>query len=232
MSTRLLLPRRPPRLLRTYTTHTSRPTPETARIHCTTFLSKHDHASLLLTAFHPPRTRDAHLALRAFNLETALIDSQTSTPTLGALRLQFWRNTITTLFSTTPPPAEPIATLLHKVIHTDSTPFTKSFFLKILSTREKSLGGKAFTDLEDLENYAEGTYGSLHYLSLEAAGAHETSLDHIGSHIGKAAGIVSILRGIPIDVGRNHVVLPVDVLAKAGVSQEEILRRGPEAGGV
>lgn len=89
--------------------------------------------------------------------------------------------------------------------------------------------------MDDLEAYAENTYGSLHYLALESLGIQSTPLDHIGSHIGKATGIVSILRGIPYNVrhpSTPSVVLPLDVMAAHDVSQESVLRLGPEAPGL
>ena len=208
---------------------------ESARAYCAHLLSTHDQASSLLTTFHPPSTRDAHLALRAFNLEIALIDTSTRTPALATLRLQFWRDTINKLFKpNTPPPAEPIATLLHHCIHSLGAPLSKSFLLKLLATRERYLGDKPFATLDELESYAEGTYGSLQYLALEAAHVQEAKLDHVGSHIGKACGIVAVLRGVHIGVkrGQGSVVLPIQVCAEAGLRQEEVLRKGPDAKGL
>lgn len=61
-------------------------------------------------------------------------------------------------------------------------------------------------------------------------------LDHIGSHIGKATGIASILRGIPILSRRpgaaSTVVLPLDICAQNNLRQEDVLRLGPEAEGL
>lgn len=82
------------------------------------------------------------------------------------------------------------------------------------------------------------------------------SADHLASHIGKAAGIAAILRGIPLiafppppnhhsnrsglalgDAQRTStrqgaVTLPLDIMAEAGVREEDVLRLGPEAHGL
>jgi NADH dehydrogenase [ubiquinone] 1 alpha subcomplex assembly factor 6 len=67
-------------------------------------------------------------------------------------------------------------------------------------------------------------------------------MDHIGSHIGKALGIISILRGIPILVSSNTshpqregagaVVLPLDICAAYGLRQEDVLRQRSQAPGL
>jgi len=81
--------------------------------------------------------------------------------------------------------------------------------------------------------------------------------DHVASHIGKAAGIVAVLRGLPLiafPTPPNHhsnnaglggavqdqrnqsqqgaVLLPLDVMAEAGVREEDVHRRGAEAEGL
>jgi NADH dehydrogenase [ubiquinone] 1 alpha subcomplex assembly factor 6 len=88
--------------------------------------------------------------------------------------------------------------------------------------------------LDALEQYAESTYGSFHYLSLEAVNLHSPTLDHIGSHIGKATGIATVLRGIPLIAtsGSGAVVLPLDVCAEFNLRQEDVLRKGGNAQGL
>ncbi|KAF8249657.1 hypothetical protein K440DRAFT_543080, partial [Wilcoxina mikolae CBS 423.85] len=192
-----------------------------------------DHSSHLLTPFQHPRARDAHIAIRAFNINVASIDSQVSNVTVGNMRMQFWRDTIASVFQGHPP-AQPIAVLLHKVLSVDQAPLSKSFFLKVISARDQYLGSLPFASLDALEKYAESTYGSLHYLSLEAVNQHNPTLDHIGSHIGKATGIAAVLRGIPLIAtsGTGAVVLPLDVCAEFNLRQEDVLRQGGNAPGL
>ena len=77
--------------------------------------------------------------------------------------------------------------------------------------------------------------------------------DHIASHIGKATGITAVLRGLPLlafpgpanahsnqgqfggDVGSKRqgaVMLPLDIMAEAGVREEDVLRNGSSAKGL
>ena len=80
--------------------------------------------------------------------------------------------------------------------------------------------------------------------------------DHLASHVGKAAGITTVLRGIPLlafPAPPNHhsnskglgmveqqrsraqqgvVTLPLDVMAEVGVQEEDVLRKGADAKGL
>jgi len=108
--------------------------------------------------------------------------------------------------------------------------------------------------METLESYAENTYSTLAYLTLQSLPMASVTADHIASHIGKATGIAAVLRGLPLiafpgppnthsnqdqfrggDVGstrRGAVVLPLDTMAEAGVREEDVLRNGSSAHGL
>ncbi|KAK6533533.1 hypothetical protein TWF694_002472 [Orbilia ellipsospora] len=216
---------------------TQAPNIEAARTYCQELLRNHDYPSYILSTFTPHSVRDAHLAIRAFNVDLALIPDLTSNTTVGRIRMQFWRDTIEKTYASTPP-KEPVALLLSKVLHTDSLPLTKSFFLKLITARETYLGNKPYPTLDSLESYSESTYSSLHYLSLEALNYKSTTLDHIASHIGKASGIAAVLRGTPLLASRGPnsanaaVILPVEVCAKHNLRQEDVIRHGGKAAGL
>lgn len=89
--------------------------------------------------------------------------------------------------------------------------------------------------LEDVEDYAEQTQSSLLYLALgarhvplgllwlvpyysaaqletrgpstlsEAVGVRDTAADHVASHVGKAAGLVTAIRGLPMHSAMSQV---------------------------
>lgn len=65
-----------------------------------------------------------------------------------------------------------------------------------------------------LESYAEGTLSTLNYLCLEAAGVRDQQADHAASHLGKAVGIVTVLRGTVHHARRRKSYLPVAHCAK------------------
>lgn len=145
--------------------------------------------------------------------------------------------------------------LLHKVleelshISPDTSPSSIKFWLlRMINTREKYMDNRPYTSLAALEEYAENTYSTLMYSTLAALPIQSMHMDHLASHIGKACGIVAILRGIPVLAapappvkspsgaeaasGRNPVLLlPLDVMAEAGLKEEDVYREGPNAQG-
>lgn len=174
------------------------------------------------------------------------------------MRLQFQRDAVTKSLAGTPP-KQPIAILLahaaeQLAIFSDGkTKWSKSWFMRLIDTREKYLSNRPYHSMEALESYAENTYSTLLYLTLQALPMASLTADHVASHIGKASGIAAVLRGLPLiafpgpqnthsnqgqfpgDVGATRhgaVMLPLDIMAEAGVREEDVLRNGSNAHGL
>lgn len=179
------------------------------------------------------------------------------------MRYQFWRDSINSTF-VGKPPKHPVPIVLSYAISSlsartsGSVQLSKAWLQRLVSTREKYLLSPPFASLEDLEQYAENTYSTLLYLTLSALPLCSLSADHLASHIGKAAGIAAVLRGIPLlafPAAPNHhnsnnspgqvggasrtqitpqgvVTLPLDIMVSAGVREEDVLRLGADAPGL
>ena len=174
------------------------------------------------------------------------------------MRLQFQRDAVTKALVGSPP-KQPIAILLAHAAEqlsemTDGKgKWSKSWFMRIIDTREKYLSNRPYHSIDALESYAENTYSTLLYLTLQALPMASLTADHVASHIGKATGIAAVLRGLPLiafpgpqnlhsnqaqfqgDVGglkHGAVVLPLDIMAAAGVREEDVLRNGSNAQGL
>ncbi|KZF26693.1 hypothetical protein L228DRAFT_279864 [Xylona heveae TC161] len=255
--------------------HTSTPSESevtSARAYCLNLLQTYDAPSYTLQTFIPTSARDAYLAIRAFNTSIAQIPDTVTNATVGAMRMEFWRQTISSTFAGRPP-KEPVAILLSHALSTlsshsqslssssSSSSFSsmpKSWFLRIISAREQYLNNAPYPSLDALESYAESTYSTLLYLTLSALPLSSLTADHIASHIGKASGIVAVLRGLPLlafpspaphhsnrsglglglgasgleSTRQGAVTLPLDIMAEAGVKEEEVFRRGADAPGL
>jgi len=214
-----------------------------------------DYEAYLIRHFLPPPAQDAYDALRTLNLELSRMPEAVSNPTLGRMRMQFWRDAISNTFDGRPP-REPISVLLHRSITKlkeragpGSVGSLKFWLLRFLSTREQHLDNRPFANLNALEEYAENTYATLMYLTLASIPIQSVHMDHLSSHIGKACGIVAILRSIPVLtmpprpvenpsgslVGSSRppaLLLPLDVMAKVGLKEEDVFRQGPHAEGL
>lgn len=193
----------------------------------------------------------AYLAIRAFNIEVARVPDMVTNPTVGSFRMQFWRDTINATFDAQPP-AEPVALLLASVLA--NCKMNKSWFMRLVTTRERTLTHPGYTNLAELETYAENTYSTVLYLTLSAYPLNSLTMDHLASHIGKAAGICAILRGFPLlafpppsihhanpagtiaQLPPSHrqgvITLPLDVMSASGVREEDIYRQGAAAPGL
>lgn len=227
-----------------------------ARAYCERQLQQSDYDAHLIQRLVPSRVRDTYLALRALNLELVRLPEIVSNQTIGHMRMQFWRESIDKTFAASPP-AEPICILLHHALEEtraraqsrSATGSMKFWVQRVIKTREKHMDNRPFASMAALEEYAENTYATLAYAGLAALPMQSMHMDHLASHVGKACGIVATLRGIPVlaapqqsvrspsgaaEVGRGRdpaLLLPLDVMAEAGVREEDVFRQGPNAEG-
>ncbi|KAI9790793.1 MAG: hypothetical protein M1816_004751 [Peltula sp. TS41687] len=224
-----------------------------ARVYCSNVLRKYDLPSYILQTFIPPSARDAYLAIRAFNVSVSSVADNVSNPTVGAMRMQFWRETISQTFKGIPP-REPVAILLSqalKRLEDRRINLNKGWFLRLISSREQYLHNPPYPTISALESYAESTYSTMLYLTLSSLPVHSVTVDHLASHIGKASGIAAVLRGLPLlafpSPQHNHmklgalerisnrqgsVPLPLDVMAETGLKEEDVFRQGASAPGL
>jgi NADH dehydrogenase [ubiquinone] 1 alpha subcomplex assembly factor 6 len=229
---------------------------EIAKLTKATHARKYDRPSYTLSTFIPPHARSFYIALRALNVSLSMIPETTSSPTIGLMRLQFWRDAVTKILAGAPP-KEPVAILLASAISElnertqGRARITKGWLTRLINVREQTLTNDPYANIAALESYAENTYSTLMYLTLAALPMTSVTADHVASHIGKAVGIAAVLRGLPLvafpqptpqspggptGVGggakQGAVMLPLDIMAQNGVKEEEVLRRGAEAEGL
>ncbi|KAF5708980.1 putative ribosomal mitochondrial [Fusarium globosum] len=227
---------------------------ESARRYCLTQLQNSDYDAHLIRRFVPSPVQDTYAALRTLNLELVRLPELVSNPTIGSFRMKFWQESIDNTFAGRPP-REPICILLHKGLQDleardgNSTKKSIKFWIsRLIKTREKHMTNRPFANLASLEEYAENTYSTLMYTTLASLPLRSMHVDHLASHIGKACGIATILRGIPVlaappppvntpsgqvpAVREPALLLPLDAMAEAGVKEEEVFRQGPNAPGL
>ncbi|QYT03262.1 hypothetical protein H0G86_010230 [Trichoderma simmonsii] len=205
----------------------------------------------------PPPVQDTYAALRALNLELVRLPEMVSNPTIGVMRMKFWHESIEKTFSGQPP-REPICILLHQALQqlsqragaggSSTTKSIKFWVSRLIRTRERHMDNRPFATLAALEDYAEHTYSTMLYATLASMPLRSMHVDHLASHIGKACGIVAVLRGVPVlaspaqpvqtpsgleTPSRNQaLLLPLDILAEEGVVEEHVFRQGPNAPGL
>ncbi|XP_026757288.1 NADH dehydrogenase (ubiquinone) complex I, assembly factor 6 isoform X2 [Galleria mellonella] len=170
--------------------------------------------------------RSPTLVIRAFNVEVARIQDQTTDVQTAAFRLQFWQDTLKDIYKSDQNlrniPANPVAQELFKVCCCYNLP--RRYLEKLITSRSNIMKSKYFRSLEDLERYSEDTVSSIYYLILSVAGIQNVHADHAASHLGKAQGLANVLRSIFVSNHHKMVSLPMDILMNNGISQETVLR--------
>lgn len=175
--------------------------------------------TLLLTR---PVHRPALTALYAFNLELARIPDQISEPAMGAIRLQWWRETVDSL-ATPPVRSHPVAQALAETAAADQG-WLRPMLHDLIDARAADIASDGPADFADVLAYADGTAGGLSEAAARLCGAEQPAARHAARQVGRAWALVGLIRafGFHADVQRAHI--PREALAQAGVNPVTVYR--------
>lgn len=192
---------------------------QTALSYCVQQVRNYDYHHYLCLLELPPKMRKAAFTLRAFNVETARAMDVASDPKIGLMRLLWWQEAIDKIFANKLI-EHPTAQALSSVISENK--ISKGWLKRSVEARIND-ASREITDMpetiEELERYAEDTVSTMLYLTLQAGGIRSTAADHAASHIGKASGLLLLLRSLPYHASRNHQFsyIPTKVAASHGL---------------
>ncbi|XP_076749962.1 NADH dehydrogenase (ubiquinone) complex I, assembly factor 6 homolog sicily [Xylocopa sonorina] len=201
--------------------HSSATTKQTPATYCSELVRKHDYENFLCTLLLSREFRAAAFAIRAFNIEVAQVKDQVSDYRIGEMRLKFWTHSLNDTYNGNPP-RSPVMLELHRILQ--KYPISKHYFKRLIDIRLEKLHDDSFNDMTSIEKYAEYSNSSVYYLLLQAHGVNNINADHAASHMGKAQGIVNLIRSVPHNSRRRVNMLPQDILMKHSVSTEAILQ--------
>ncbi|KAK9803446.1 hypothetical protein WJX73_001804 [Symbiochloris irregularis] len=195
--------------------------------YCIQQVRQSDYENYLWSVQLPKAVRAAVFALRAFNVEVAMISENVSQSALQQIRFQWWREAVNSVL-TDRPVKHPVIEALSQI----SLGLPDRYHLqRIVSAREKdALSPVPPGSCRELEDYAEGTMSQLLFLQCKAAALMGPEIDHAASHLGKAVGLAALLRGTAHHALRRRCYLPMDLCAAEGVSQEDIYRGQASSG--
>lgn len=167
--------------------------------YCVDLVQNRDRESYLCGLLMPHKSRRSYFAIRAFNVELASIkDGSVSRQVGGAqfeesgatmalkVRIQWWRDAIGQIYGDNMSVAggapsqdgfvaamassswnNPVVRVLDHAVHESN--LTRRFLERLVETREEDLDVKQLHTLDEAITYAENTFSSLLYLSLETA---------------------------------------------------------------
>lgn len=189
--------------------------------YCLNLVKKHDYEGFLCNLLLKNEIRSAAFAIRAFNVEIATVEDHVQDKRNGLMRLKFWDDTINNIYNDLPPKT-PTALELHRILKQHK--LSKHYFKRLIDARYGKLENSRFNDLSAIEKYAENAFSSIIYLLLEANGTKDLNCDHFASHLGKACGIITLIRAIPYYLQKNIIMLPMDLIEKNKVSAKSLFR--------
>jgi phytoene synthase len=147
--------------------------------------------------FAPEQKREFLLLLYAFNHELARAREVVSEPTLGLIRLAWWREVVEGA-EKKHEIATPLATALRENV------FSRADLAALIDAREAEAGEIA--DFDSFMNYARGTAGKLARIAGKLLGEDSEVVEDFGT----AYGISGILRAAPFLRRQNRSLLPAD----------------------
>lgn len=187
--------------------------------YCVQQVRNYDYHHYLCLLELPTTMRRAAFALRAFNVETSRAMDVASDPKIGLMRLLWWQEAIDKIFNNKII-EHPTARALASVISDQK--INKTWLKRSVEARIND-AQRDVTDIyqtiEELEKYSEDTSSTLLYTTLQAGGITSTTADHAASHIGKASGILLLIKSLPYHANRNHSFsyIPLKVAEKHGL---------------
>jgi NADH dehydrogenase [ubiquinone] 1 alpha subcomplex assembly factor 6 len=160
--------------------------------YCAELVRKYDRDRFLLGMTVPSARRDALWALFAFNHEIAKTREVVSEPTLGLIRLQWWRDALAALYAGNILQHEVLAALAPAVRAHD---LPQVWFQDVINARETDLQGRPLASLAELEEYATASVTPLNRLVLKVLNreAAEETLQAVSA----AYGLTGLLRAAP-----------------------------------
>ncbi|XP_072968749.1 uncharacterized protein [Typha angustifolia] len=204
--------------------------------YCVQQVRSYDYHHYLCLLHLPPAMRKAAFAFRAFNVETARAVDVASDPKIGLMRLLWWQEAIDKIFARKLI-EHPVAQALSSI--TVERKINKHWLKRSVDARINDANRDDCAIPEtvgDLERYAEDTQSTMLYMTLQAGGIQSTAADHAASHIGKASGLLLLLKSLPHHANRLGRIpyIPADIADKHGLliregSRSEVRMESGEA---
>jgi phytoene synthase len=171
--------------------------------------------------FAPARRRSYLHALYAFNHEVVHVAESVREPMLGAIRLEWWRETAEGAAKGNSRP--------HDVARGLAALFAEAGlkladFEAIIAAREFDSSNAHFLDFAALETYLDATGGAVMRLAAELTGGDPRATRDAAL----AYGLTGLLRSLPFHNRRHKLYLPPALLREEGLTPDEFFAPEPD----
>lgn len=189
--------------------------------HCIGELRDSDRDRYLAVLLMPPMARPHIATLFQFDVEIARIRELVKEPLAGEIRLQWWRDVLSSP-PVRPAAGNPVAEALLDTIDRFGLP--RESLLRYLDARIGDLYDDLFPDRTAFEVYAGETSSAV--LQLSALIVAPTAAAHVvdaAGHGGVAMAVADTLLSMPRDARRGKVRVPADLLGACGMDRDVFL---------
>jgi phytoene synthase len=199
-----------------------------ARAHCKVLVRAADK-DRFLAGLYASVAKRAHLySLYAFAHEIARVSDVARQPMAGEIRLQWWRDALAGERAGEAL-ANPVAAAILSTTRECALPTEP--LIALIDAHAFDLYDDAMSNLAELDRYTERTAGALFALGARILGGNdEPTIAAAAAPAGIAYAVAHRLRAFPHDVARRQLFVPLDLLARHGVTREEIEARRNSAG--
>ncbi len=167
--------------------------------------------------FAPAGTRPFLFALYAFNAEVARVAETVREPMLGAIRLEWWRETAEAAARGNARNHD-VARGLVSLLAQKSVALAE--LEALIAARTFDSSAERLPDFVGLEAYLDSTSGALMRSASRVLGG-PASAEQALREAGLAYGLTGLLRSLPFHNGRHKLYLPLDLLSALDVTPEE-----------
>ncbi len=163
--------------------------------------------------------RLAITALYAFCREVDDIADECTDLSVAKTKLNWWRSEIERLYQNQP--QHPVAKALLAAIHTYQ--LDAEHFMEIIDGMEMDLNFNRYQDFKQLQLYCYRVASVVGLLSAQIFGFKNRKTLKFAHDLGMAFQLTNIIRDVGEDARRNRIYLPLDELAKFGISEDDLL---------
>ena len=168
--------------------------------------------------FLPEARRRAITALYAFCREVDDVVDECSDAAIARTKLAWWRDEIARIYDGTP--QHPVACALADVRQQFDVP--QAHLREIVAGMEMDLDYNRYPDFATLDRYCYRVAGVVGLLSAEIFGYQDPQTLEYAKTLGTAFQLTNIIRDVGEDARRDRIYLPLDELARFGVSPADI----------
>jgi len=170
---------------------------------------RHDRDRFQTVLFASAARREALFALYAFNYEIARVRESVTEPTLGRIRLEWWRENVAAAYQAGAVRHHPVAEALTATIREYG--LTREYFDRLIDARETNLEDEPPVSLAALEIYAAGSSACLVRLALEVLSARDPAAGEAGYHVGIAYAFAGMIRAMPFLTSAGRGAIPTEI---------------------